>query len=106
MAYAQYTNQEVVYRPYLPLIAGCFREVEHSKAFEYAIRKKTDKHAWLSSDEFPHVIFVGPESVMRYARVLKTVAYIVVDEDENGEPVVEKWHIKSHQKYDISKYNK
>ena len=29
----------------------------------------------------------------RYAKVLKTVAYIAVDEDPNGQPVLEKWEI-------------
>jgi hypothetical protein len=36
----------------------------------------------------------------RYATVKKTVAYIVVDEDENG-PVVEKWFLKKNNKYAI-----
>jgi hypothetical protein len=31
--------------------------------------------------------------------VKKTVAYVCVDEDEFGLPVVEKWHIKRHRQY-------
>jgi len=31
--------------------------------------------------------------------VLKTVAYVVVDEDFDGNPIVEKWHIKDYEKY-------
>jgi hypothetical protein len=31
--------------------------------------------------------------------VKKTVAYIVVDEDEFGLPVIEKWNIKRHRNY-------
>ena len=34
----------------------------------------------------------------RYAKVLKTVARIVIDEDENG-LVIEKWSIKNHSVY-------
>ncbi len=34
------------------------------------------------------------DSGWRYARVLKTVAYIVTDENEYGDPVVEKWNIR------------
>jgi hypothetical protein len=30
---------------------------------------------------------------------LKTGAYVVVDEDEYGLPVVEKWNIKQHQQF-------
>jgi len=35
----------------------------------------------------------------RYGKVLKTVAYIAIDEDEYGNPVVEKWDIKKYRKY-------
>lgn len=35
----------------------------------------------------------------RHAKVLKTVAYVVVDEAADGSPVVEKWDIKQHVKY-------
>jgi len=33
----------------------------------------------------------------RYALIKKTVAYIVVDEDDAGLPVIEKWDIKQHK---------
>ena len=48
---------------------------------------------------FPHLVWVG-DGQYRYAEVLKTVAYIVVDEDECGLPVVEKWEIKNRKEYD------
>jgi hypothetical protein len=35
----------------------------------------------------------------RYAIVKKTVAYIAVDEDEFGLPVLEKWQLKSNREY-------
>jgi hypothetical protein len=35
----------------------------------------------------------------RLGNVLKTVAYLIVDEDEFGEPIVEKWNIKGHTEY-------
>ena len=37
------------------------------------------------------------------AKVLKTVAYILLDEDEYGEPVIEKWKIKKHNVYNREK---
>ena len=40
------------------------------------------------------------DSGFRYARVLKTVAYIVVDEDEYGDAIVEKWNIKKQRIYE------
>jgi len=54
--------------------------------------------------DYPHKVWVGGEGFCgmrgyRYANVKKTVAVIVVDEDEKGLPVVEKWHIKQNVRY-------
>lgn len=72
-------------------IAGMFTEKDHGKNFEY--RASAGNFAGM-----PHEIFVGDGSTngnfVRYGRVLKTVAYVVVDEDEFGAPVIEKWNIK------------
>jgi hypothetical protein len=35
----------------------------------------------------------------RFAHVKKTVAVVVVDEDEFGLPVTEKWYVKNHNQY-------
>jgi hypothetical protein len=35
----------------------------------------------------------------RFANVMKTRTVIVVDEDEFGLPVVEKWYTKKHREY-------
>ena len=48
---------------------------------------------------FPHKIWVtdpiaGVDQGWRYGTVKKTVVYVVVDEDAQGEPVIEKWYIK------------
>ena len=43
---------------------------------------------------FQHEVAVGDGSV-RFANVKKTVAYICIDEDDTGKPVVEKWKIKT-----------
>lgn len=69
-------------------IAGQFEEREHGNYFEY--RASEGNFAGM-----PHEIFVGPHAEYRYGRVLKTVAYVVVDEDEYGAPVIEKWDIKT-----------
>jgi len=70
-------------------IAGQFEEREVGNYFEYRVNTRPDL------SDMPHEIFVGPHEDTRFGRVLKTVAYIVVDEDDAGEPVVEKWDIKS-----------
>lgn len=45
-------------------------------------------------------IFVGPEGDQkRYAYIMKTVVYVVVDETNPNEWVVEKWSVKDHVEY-------
>lgn len=74
-------------------LLGSFVEKDVRGFHEYSPNTDDMTGAW----DFPHVLhtFDG----VRYARILKTVAYIAVDEDEYGLPVVEKWDITSHKKY-------
>jgi len=69
---------------------GQFKEKTYGNTFNY--RATTTR---LFGDEFPHEIYVGPLGETRFANVKKTVAYIVIDEVDYGEPVIEKWHIKT-----------
>ena len=77
---------------------GEFIEKSVGNGFTYGV----NKDEWLKN-EYPHIVYVndaeGHGSGYRYAKVLKTVAYIVVDEDEYGKPVVEKWKLKENIKY-------
>lgn len=76
---------------------GAFIEKDHGNFFEY------DLHGESQLPEYPHRVWVSENPVndsgWRYALVKKTVAYIVVDEDESGQPVVQKWSIKAHRIY-------
>ena len=78
-------------------IIGCFNEQDEGHLFEFSENNEG------IYGEFPHKVWVGTpwhmDSGWRYANVKKTVAYILTN-DENGEPVVEKWNIKSHRVYD------
>ena len=74
--------QDIDYRT----VAGEF-ENEFAR-FEYRANTRTD------INDFPHEIAMSDGS-FRFAKVLKTVVYVVVDEDEFGNPVVEKWDIKA-----------
>lgn len=98
MAYAPYTNDQ---RGNRPAILGAFREVEYGGTFEYSTRKNGDGNdpfgGWASAD-YPHMIWTGDRE-LRIARVLKTCAYVVIDEDDKGNPVVEKWTIRAHRGY-------
>lgn len=74
---------------------GAFVEKEVGNHFEFSLN---DRDTWC---DFPHKIWVGDVvgQGYRYGTVKKTVAYIAVDEDENGLPVVEKWSIKNYREY-------
>lgn len=69
-------------------------EFDNGRArFEYRANTRTD--LWgITTEEFPHEIAMSDGS-FRFARVLKTVVYVIVDEDEYGRPVTEKWDIKA-----------
>jgi len=96
MAYLTYTIDPI----------GSFVEKEEGNTFEFSRNKDA-----LEGEAFigccgclPHKVWVasaqiGGDSGYRYADVKKTVAYIAVDEDEYGKPVMEKWHIKKKTDY-------
>jgi hypothetical protein len=91
MAFYTYTQDPI----------GVFVEKEVGNYFEYSVNDDMDMPSYY---KWPHKVWVGGEGVCgdqgyRYAEVKKTVVYIVVDEDDCGEPVVEKWYIKGHKEY-------
>tara|TARA_R110002153_G_scaffold5889_1_gene27234 strand:+ start:100 stop:402 length:303 start_codon:yes stop_codon:yes gene_type:complete len=84
---------------------GAFIEKDHGNLFEYDLvpaDHSTGGHA-ASVSGYPHRVWVSENPVndsgWRYALVKKTVVYIVTDEDESGQPVVQKWSIKAHRIY-------
>ena len=108
MAFAPHTNTDVHnsknYTKQFPLLLGSFFEKESNILFEYAVRP--DEGIDFAED-CPHIVYVtskidGVDHGFRYAKVLKTVAWIAVDEDADGNPVYEKWDIKQHRLYDTS----
>ena len=79
MGYAPHTNTDIRNGAVLPLILGSFIEADYGHTFEYAIRP--DEGIDFAPD-CPHIVYVADR--IRYARVLKTVAYIAVDDDDDG----------------------
>jgi hypothetical protein len=71
---------------------GSFIEKDVKGAHTYVPNDEGENTA---SWDFPHKLLTNDG--FRYARVLKTVAYIAVDEDAYGQPIVEKWDIYSHR---------
>ncbi len=77
-------------------ILGSFVEKDHDNLFEFSVNDEPEY--FVSRENFPHKVWVA-ENTWRYARVLKTVAYVITDEGSDGYPVVEKWFIKDHRTY-------
>lgn len=78
---------------------GVFVEKDTGNYFEYSAND--DDASWVNPEHYPHKVWIGNtinDSGYRYAKVLKTVCYIIVDEDENG-PVLERWFLKSNKSY-------
>ena len=72
---------------------GEFQEIDFGKHFTY---RKTD-NLWAIEQGFMHEVDVLDG--VRFARVLKTVAYVCTDEDEYGKAVFQIWKIKRHVRY-------
>ena len=96
MAYFQYHNGQVDEKYGRGLILGQFKHKETDVLFEYAANTDMDHDFYRM---MPHKIAVNNGKEFRYATVGVTVISVIVDEDEKGMPVYEKWHIKSHKKY-------
>ena len=92
MGYYTYTKEAI----------GNFVEKEHGNNFEYSLNEEQDAYTLSIVENYPHKVWVGDvvnNNGYRYAIVKKTVAYVCVDEDEFGLPVMEKWNIKRHREY-------
>lgn len=77
-------------------VVGYFKESEFKNWFPVYVNHEYGSGSFGS--DFPYVIRVSSNPIndtgLRYAKVLKTVVYVVVDEYANGEPCVEKWNGK------------
>lgn len=85
------------YAPLNTKVLGSFREKEFNNLFEYS-EAETPLETHIGSEFmiFPHRIYVGPIAESRFAKVLKTVAYVVVDEGQESY-VIEKWNLRQHK---------
>jgi hypothetical protein len=98
MAYAPHTNTDVDHGANLPLLLGRFKHAETNVDFEYAVRPVDGVDF---ADDGMHIVYVA-DGTYRYARVLKTVAWVAIDENADGTPVWERWPLKQHDQYDTS----
>lgn len=81
-------------------IRGCFTHKDHNTFFEFSTAPADEQFFgdYYDSKVWVHAV-PDTAGAYRLARVKKTVAYVIVDEDENGNPVVEKWMLKKFQSY-------
>jgi hypothetical protein len=105
MALAQHSNTEVVFqhrtgKPKLPTLVGMFepKMEDQRKAHWFEFAERIDRSPF---PDLPHIIYVG-HGQQRYGHVKKTVAYVAVDEDEHGQPVMERWLLRRRMNYDNS----
>jgi hypothetical protein len=96
MSFAPYTNDR---RGELPPVMGAFRHAETGCHFEFAGRDDADRETF--APEAPFRVFVGMGET-RAARVLKTVAWVVVDEAADGSPVYERWPLRQFRPYALA----
>lgn len=68
--------------------------VEKEFKYEFTYRKTTNE--WALGYGFEYEFDVGYSTEVRFCNVKKTRAYIVVEEDETGLPVVQTWVLSKH----------
>jgi hypothetical protein len=77
-------------------IRGGFYEKDHGNFFEYSDAEAAeDPSPW---PKYNMKVWLN-QGKWRYAKVVKTRAYVVVDEAEDGTPIVEKWILKKNGEY-------
>ena len=91
MSFAPYYNTAEMTQPRL---LGAFDTV-FGTHFEFSDRPDGDRQGMWPG--YPHRVFTIDGD--RAALVLKTVAYVITDENEDGSPVFEKWELKRHKAY-------
>lgn len=77
-------------------ILGAFRSKETDALFEFSAAKEDEK---VFGARFAHKVWVDNGESFRFAEVKKTVAFVVVDEAEDGSAVVEKWATKGFRSF-------
>ncbi len=85
-------------------IRGSFRNSETDTFFEFSAVADEDRYCDAVPAEFNMKVWVTQpwdgDCGWRFAKVVKTRAYVVVDENDDGTPVVEKWVTKQTRFFD------
>ena len=78
-------------------IQGCFTHKDHGTFFEFSTATPGESD-WAGAEYTSKVWVRGGDSWL-LAKVLKTVAYVVVDENAAGKPIIERWATKKFLRY-------
>ena len=73
-------------------ILGSFSEKDFGCTFDYCAPDLAGLEKHFEGHGINAEVYVGDGT--RFARMLKTVAYIAIDENDDGTPRFEKWHIR------------
>lgn len=74
---------------------GEFQEKDHGKWFTY--RHTNDP--WAKKHGLTHEIDVGPHGDVRFGNVKSTRVHIATDENDDGTPKLDTWHLKKHNRW-------
>ncbi len=77
--------------------AGNFTLIENRKTFFF----EPTSNDWAKSHGATHDLLLQNGEVRRAVRLLKTVAYVAVDESADGSPVWQKWLIRDLREYEF-----
>jgi hypothetical protein len=78
--------------------AGHFTLIENGKTFYV----EQSKNAWAISHGLEYDLLLQNGEERRACKLLKTVAYVAVDENTDGSPKLEKWRIRGCSTYELS----
>ncbi len=76
-------------------ILGQFRHAKTDVTFEYSMARVRPFGA-----EYCYAVWMVDGS-FRYAKVLRTVAYVVLAEGNGGTPITERWELRGHREYTV-----
>jgi hypothetical protein len=71
-------------------ITGAFTEKEYGHNFEF----RPTSFQWALDNGLEYEVCVG-DGQLRYANVKKTVAYVCIEENDDGSAMLEKWNVKT-----------
>lgn len=97
----------MAFAPFNTPVSGCFREKEFGNFFEFSKNEmpeffpdmQTGRNTYYTEKVWVTDPSRGLDQGWRHALVKKTVAYVVVNERDDGTAVIQKWNIKGMRNY-------